>query len=646
MTYEIKSFDKWITLIDESWNNIKNIYHDRWKQNIENYSKFLVTSSQAEEYENSSLFMEGKARTSLVFSTIRTMIPKLATGDAWVKVQPDSPNDARINWEVYELALNKAIKIVDGGYHIKKVQLDALLCGVGWIRIYAPEFDDVQFPENSLVNKLEENPLGTFINTDPLFEEITKEEAKMAESAAGQEISFGLIPEELISKGSSYDYRERLPTFRRISPFHIIFPKYCTSIENAAWIAHIIPTTMQDLYDDKRYKNSNLKKLEDIKSDSDFKVGTELKGTFERSRGEYILFKVEVWVKSDPFRSGKENLSNKVFHYIIGHDEPIFITDNPFKDKVIPMFDLQFNRLNDKPVGVSEVDAMSYDVGRVAAVESAMAKHFTANQKSTLFIGSGATIAEDEMQKYLNDVHGHIIKVEGDARQVVPAPHIPSPPDWLIYRNLLKSNIFEDVGLDSFQRGAAVKDISASQATIIDKSAQARIEEKISEIQMLFKRFMPMYSELLVSFVDQIFVDIKDQTETINLNDYKDITFIYSIDPMSLKPTASLDEAIKYIQFLKVIGSMPPFLFRALNWERILKHIVHSMGLSSDTVMPNSIIKQAIDEFMMLQQVQALGPQQNNRTTVPGDRAETMGEPGNNSNPLADLLSSSSRGIM
>lgn len=451
---------------------------------------------------------------NISFSTINTLAPAVSIGRPKILVNPRRPEDGD-KAVLTEAIINYWWQHYGCQNEIKKAVKDSLIIGHGWVKT------GYRFVEEKKLDEIEDT----------------------ADEAA-EKIPTGQVESEFI-------IREDRPFLEHVDPFNIFVDPNATCMENARWIAQRTRRTLNDVKNDERYDYAARKEV----SASSYSQWTK-----PQSNG------VPVYTDDDSYCDIWE-------YYDINTGMMSIFAETGDKFLVKPMkipyvFGHPFVMLRDY-----DIPNFFYPMGELEAIEplqrelnetrTQMMNHRKRYSRKYLFLES----AFDDFgrQALASDDDNVIVPVKGNENLnnvIVPMPALINPPEFYNQSSLITNDIDRVSGVSEYQRGAIPETTrTAREASIIAEAANARVAEKLIEIENYIARCASNLIKLAQQYMTEKQTVRIVGTESAPVwlefdKDYIDGEFDFTVEAGS---TAPRNEAFRRDMALQMVSAMQPF---------------------------------------------------------------------------------------
>jgi len=261
--------------------------------------------------------------------------------------------------------------------------------------------------------------------------------------------------------------RGNMPWFMRVPTGHFIVPDGSMQYRGVRWVAHDMQRAKEDVEADERFiksarENVPITKVEGSGDNLNPVDMVDLTEIHDAKTGEVILLA--------PY--GDDHAGGQVLF----HDTDRFLMESGR----FPFFVIQFNP--DDEVFWAIPDAKILEPHQLEAneIRTQMMKHRRL-AIIKLLVKSG-TISEEEKEKMLTEDVSTIIEVDGVPGQVIEKMQVANiPSDLAMMERELMQDVRETLGFSRNQMGELQSrrgDTSATEAAIVDQSAEIRIDER------------------------------------------------------------------------------------------------------------------------------------------------------------------------
>ena len=587
----------WLQLISQDKKFQENHRHRVWKDNIERYAAGFHAAGMASLHGthgghggSSSGFDKDFVNVNFVYAYIKTVMPAVYFKDPYIFIEGRSEEDlGKAN--VVEAIINYIWREINLKEEVKRVILDTLLFGIGWLKIgYTAEFGRT-IEKSTQATPDRKTPEGKVIE----FNEYIKEENV-----------FG----------------------KRISPFRVIVPRgYHRFVD----MPYIIEERLEDIEAVK--ENKSLKNTADLipthKLDSGF---TSIKapsmsspenvgflGRLSRITGrlsardkanKVILW--EIWDKR----------SQKIITLGKGTEKVLQEKDWDLDIEGFPYIPLRFNTIpNSNETSnfypISDIEPLVPQIQEQSKLRTAMVKH-RKRFLAKILVEKGA-MDQNQMDIFKQPETGLIAEVN-DITKILPMAEVQVPADVYRVNEVIKSDLREISGISQLLMGGGASPgiNTATEANIAQQGAGLRISEKQDQIEDFTRDTARKLIQIMRQFVQREFhlrtmiegkeVDISGDGETLKAEvDVK-------IEAGSTQPPT--DTAVERKQLIDLtIGVLQqPAIQRFVNFRVLLQKIAKTFPALKDSKIFTGGIEdeqqsaQLENQLMLQGNIQVVGP--------------------------------------
>lgn len=440
---------------------------EKWRDPEEKKWKRFVNYARGKFYDTAT--SDDQIAINLVHPHVRIIIPAIYSKNPDIIVQPRSPkasNSAR----VMEQLLRYLIKELNLKGEMKRILLDAILVGHGWIKTgYQTEFGSSA--KKGMIAKV--------------FESLNK---LMSGEEVKEESTYSEEPDERIVSEK--------PWIRRVSPFDMFVPALSIDRFELPWIAQRFVRRVVDVKKNPNYQNNKTvnpsgNAREVLKEKSALNNAFSLTEDLE----EYVTM-YEIW----------DCTEDRI--YIIGEDnENCFQTkDNAytFLDSRHTFEMLGFNFITDQFYPLSEIEPWEPQLHELNDIRSQMSKHRRKMNRRYIFTEGELSPSAIELLKSGED--GAVIPTSSEDARTAVAPVMDAPLSNDVYQAELrvKEDITNIGGITDYQRGnASAGAKTATEASIVESQSRFRSEERLDTVGDFASRVIRNLAMISMKFMDK-----------------------------------------------------------------------------------------------------------------------------------------------
>ncbi len=286
-----------------------------------------------------------------------------------------------------------------------------------------------------------------------------------------------LIVDELIKEDSIFVHR--------VSPLDFLVDPTCKNhhLNDADWIAFKWQRPLQDIKDTKNFKNTNLLKADrhaipDKAGEKPvfepYNADNDIKGLWDEVQG------YEIWDK-------KNNIVlNLVFSGHQGKNEIIELERKkwPFAFEGFPVEILYFNENPDELYPFPDAYIYLKEQDELNMLESLKIEHIKKHAQQKYIESGSAQLTDNERLKLTHGGSGTIVQAQGKAADALfPLSFKNVAQDLYLAANQKKRDISEHAFISDFERGAAAKVDSATEASLIQQGISIQREYRQGEVE-------------------------------------------------------------------------------------------------------------------------------------------------------------------
>jgi len=462
-----KETDKWISTISQDRKFQKDTRHQIWKDNINRFTGLFHFKDILNDRET--------VNVNFVSAYVRTVLPAVYFKDPYIFVEARTEEELG-KASVIEAVINYIWREINLKEEVKRIILDTILFGIGWIKIgYTAEFG----------RKVTESPVIPEGQTD-------------RKTPEGNVISFN----EYIKEENVFGVR--------ISPFNVLVPRGYNRFED---MPYIIEEKLMDIEDVK--KDKSLKHTEDLTpthkldtgfsaidvpnmSQPDSKIG-QLASKMSGSEKSNKVVIWEVWDKR----------SQKIYTFGKGATKPLKEEDWFLDIEGFPYVPLQFNLVPNSDelsnfYPMSDIEPLIPQLTELSRLRTAMVKHRKKFMRKYL-VEKGA-MTQDQVDILKEPETGLVAEVN-DITKVIPTPDITVPQDLYRVNDAIKNDLMEISGISQLLLGggAAPGVNTATEAAIVQRGSTLRIAEKQDIVEDFTRNVARKLIQILRQYVDRTF---------------------------------------------------------------------------------------------------------------------------------------------
>ncbi len=398
--------------------------------------------------------------------------------------------------------------------------------------------------------------------------------------------------------------KQGMPWVNRVMPDYIIVPYGSRRLDNMSWIDHVVLRPLEDVKNDKMYKN--VSKLE----------GTHVEMMYQgKTNNEYLkeLTSNNDYVEIHEIRDYKRG---EIKAFIPGHEGWIRA---PQKDEMqiegLPYVDFTFNEDSEYYWGPS--DAQLLEPQQLEINETKTQAMLHRRIALVKFIIEDKGMDDGEIDKMLSESVGPVVKVKGVPSQVVSLlqPHIPQ--DLNMWVEQIRSEVRSLLGSSRQHAGEAPPGRRTKfEMQVVQGGREIRMDEKRDVIATALSK--------LVRKVNQIIFSRWDSEQVAQVVGYDGAKYWVAytgkenraeynvkVDVESMTPMTKAGKKREIVEIIQMLGKNPranidylmKMLLREYEWMDAMQILPDAQETQGGPMSQNAFTKQQND---LLQNPEAL----------------------------------------
>jgi len=511
---------------------------------------------------------EDRIAINIAFSTLNVIFPSISVNHPKITVSARRPED-QVAAATAEQVLNYYWRVYNYREPFRRAAKDFLTFGHGWLKV------GYKFVED-------ERPL----NADEAEQELLAAQAEVDLFAAVNPDLAGDLPsdEDLVANVVSAvtTVVDDRPFVERISPFDMFVDPESTSMDDAGWVAQRLIRPLEEVREDKRYKQSVRTKV-----DADSSILHDSLTSRQRKQFGSDADRVTVWEFYDlkartisVFTEGSHDFLVEPTRLPYAFECPFVMVRNyDVPDEFYPIGDLE------------QLEGPQLELDKT---RSQMMNHRRKYARKWLFRESA--FSEAGRQALLDDRDGVMVPVEEDVPlgdTVVPLPITSMSAELYGYSNVIEGDIDTISGVNEYARGTAPEiRRTATEAALIQDAANARAADKLAVVENSIADVARRVLQVLQQFMteDQVVrvAGPSGQQSWFTFN-YQDISgeFDFEVEAGSTQPN---NEAFRQQQVMQLMNAVAPLVGVVIDPAQVARHVLqYGFGV------------QNVDDFIMQQ---------------------------------------------
>lgn len=432
---------------------------------------------------------QDKLIINLVFSTVNIINASATVRYPKISVNPRK-SEAALAAAITQNAVNYEWRHHDWQDHIRRAFKDSLLCGIGWVKVgYRLE----------QTRKVKKNPSkGT-------IQELIQEAHSIRNHFPwmGNNLDDDELTEEIKENGSAIVCDHAL--VERVSPFDVYVDPDADCMTNARFICQRILVPLEEARDNKLWNAAARKKLGSV---------TETKRKYQGGSGDFGRSRPDFAQDAGPNEGCTE--WTEVFEYYDLDNATMSVFSSTGDGFLIDPMPMPFTFGHPfVPIFNHEVPGHFYPIGEVEIIESLQLElNKTRSQMINdrkryrrKYIAYGSKFDEQARAALESDKEGAVVWIDDETiplnQVITPMVSAPVDPDLYNVSALVQNDINEISGVTEYQRGGtSAVNRTATEAAILNDSAQARVAEKLGNVERLMREI----AERVVMLMQQYMV--------------------------------------------------------------------------------------------------------------------------------------------
>lgn len=369
---------------------------------------------------------------NLFFLIMRTLIPRVYFRNPSVSITPDKPGyDTAAFALVLERVTNKLIRQMGLKKEMKRVIQNTFLFGTGFLKV---GFGGFMLPTPSLTDR--DQSLGP--------------------------------------RGTRLEYRDNVvagrPWAARVATNAVVYPEGTVDIENSRWVAEWVVRPLEDLQEDKRFKNT--KDLTSSAFVDKNQFGTTMSADSMRSIRQVGVYEIRDKKTGKVFVLAPDRSNHNGVELFSGDDELQF---NGF-----PYFDLIFNEDDERCWGLPDSRILEPYQREINEIRTQLMKHRRISLVKIL--AQNGRLTPNEALKLVSEDVSPVVWVNGEpSTSVMWTSGNNIPTDLQMAMEGIMNDVRETVGFSRNQMGEfqpASSRTSATEANIVRQASEIRVDER------------------------------------------------------------------------------------------------------------------------------------------------------------------------
>lgn len=559
-------------------------YDDLWSR--------LISLYQGKHF--TGLSNEDRIAINISFATINVIFPAISVNHPKITVQAnEQSNEDRSLFA--QAILNFWWHHHDFHKPFRRASKDFLILGHGWMKIGwktvegQREMSEAEV-DDAYMSALSERDAFATENPDMAYTAPTNEE----------------IAASLVESMTVDVVIEDRPYMERVSPFDMFVDPDATCLEDATWIAQRLVRSLEDVREDKRYKQSVRLNLSGV-SMAPIDMNRQDKKKFQDE-----TMKVIIWEHYDLrtgmlciFAEGSDDylVSPMKIPYAVGHPYAM-VRNYDVPDQFYPIGDLEM------------LEPMQLELN---ATRTALMNNRKSYARKYLYRKSG--FGEDGVRALRSDTDNTAVPVEDEGRPftdlIAPMPYIPLANDLYNQSDIISADLREVSGVSEYQRGVSPSvRRTATEAAMIQDATNARSADKLQTIELFISDIARKQLQIAQQFLtgDQMARVTGSQGKTVWLPYTRDDIigeYDFTVEAGSTQPT---NDQQRRQDALAMTSALAPFMdMGVVDPITLAKHIIQEgfgvrgfdKFISADAMKQLEMMKQMKEQELLAAQAQA-----------------------------------------
>jgi hypothetical protein len=493
---------------------------------------------------------EDRIAVNIAFSTLNIIYPSVSINHPKITITANSAEDED-KATITEAVVNYWWRHYDFKSPFRRAVKDSLTMGHGWLKVgyrfveVDQELDDDERDE-MYGQQLDEADSFAEANPEMAHELPTDEEIREALPSTKQVVT------------------EDRPFVERVSPYDMYVDPEATCLEDLRWIAQKIVRDLDEVKNDKRYKEAVRRRVEadsayyyndpdrDRKRDSDADRVTVWEF--------YDLAKETLCVWADG--SDDYLVDPRKIPYAFGHPY-VFVPNYEVPDEFYPMGDLE------------QIEDLQ---GELNKTRSEMMNRRRKDQRKWLFRESG--FSPEGRAALESDIDNVLVPVVDETNPlgdlVVPMPQNPMDASLYNYSDQIEQDLDRVSGVNEYARGS-IPEIrrTATEAAMIQDAANSRAADKLARVEECISMTARRVTQVAQQFLtgEQVArITNGDKSMWVQFS-HDDIEgeFDFTVEGGSTQP---MNETARRQQAIAMAQTMGPFIGQVVDPHKIAAHLL------------------------------------------------------------------------
>lgn len=519
-------------------------YDDTWKRLLDLYKGKHFPPGMDDE---------DRIAINIAFSTINVIFPSITVNHPKIEVLANKPEDED-RAVISEAVVNYWWRHYDFRAPFRRAAKDFLTIGHGWIKV------GYKFEERA--EELDEDERGEAAKN--LMAEADQFAAENPEMA-------GDLPTDEEIQANAPETRtvvtEDRPTLERVSPFDMFVDPEATCMDDARWIAQRIVRPLEDVRNDKKYKQGTRRTTK-----ADAVVSSNWLSEEQRRKMDGDIDRVTVWEFYDitankmcVFAEGSDDylIDPIEMPYAFGHPYE-FIANYEVPDEFYPIGDLEM------------VEAPQQELNKT---RSQMMNHRKKYGRKYLYRASAlGPEGREGLESNEDNIAIEVVDDNLPLQDVIlPVPITPMAGDLYQYSDLIESDMDKVSGVNEYARGATPEiRRTATEAAMIQDGANARSADKLALIEISIGNIARKVLQLAQQYMtgeQAARIVGTDGTQFWFEYDHEDIEgeFDFSVEGGSTQPQ---NETFRRQQAVAMMNSLGPLVGTVVDPVALARHVL------------------------------------------------------------------------
>lgn len=588
-------------------------YDDTWKRMRDMYRGRVYTDG---------LNDEDRIAVNIAFSTVNVIVPSIAVNYPTIAVTARQPQMEQ-NAANVQAMINYWWRHYDWRNVSKDIAKDSLVYGHGWAKV-------------GWHYEGRTRPL-TEAEQAQQFEEMNQQVSDAA--AANPEAAADLPTPEDIQASLPTTTEEAVkdcPFFERVSPFDMLVDCEAIDTTDWKWVAQKIVRPLEQAQKDGSYNKAARDKLT-----PDSSTNPRYRDEEPSKKYDDDVKRVTIWEFYD--------LDNKMYCAFAEHGDKFLIepTDYPYPYGVPFVY-----------LGNYSVPDQFYDLGDLEMIEPLQAElnalrtqmHNYRKGYQRAYVGLRDKFSDEAMAQLADDKDGRVVWIEGDEdvnALLAPLPQQAADPNFYNMSEVIEHDIEQVTGVSDYMRGSVAEGRrTATEASIIQDSSNARAADKLAQIETWMSKVAARVTELAQAFLTgEDYAKVLGPDAAMTYVPFNAVAiegeFDFEVEAGSTQPK---NEQFKQQQAQMISQVVGPFVGTVIDPNKYVTYLLREgfgMKNPEQLLIPPEVQMQ---QQMLAQQQQADAQAQEEtkkgeaQTPPPGDEAENTDENGVPQNAQAAQL--------